>query len=150
MNTRGGGHDFNGKSIGGHALSIWVHNLKGLTYYSNFSTNSYTGRAVALGGGMKANDARSAMIINRSNATILTAGGANVNLAGGFFQGAGHSTYTSYLGLAADHVLEINAVAADGRVVTANAERNADLFWAFRGGGGGRIYNFPSMFPLLR
>ncbi|KAF2683964.1 FAD-binding domain-containing protein [Lentithecium fluviatile CBS 122367] len=132
---KGGGHDFNGKSIGGHSLSIWVHNLKSLIYHPEYSTSTYSGRAVALGGGTQAQDARNLM--SRNNATILTAGGANVGLAGGFFQGAGHSGYTSYYGLAADHVLEINAVTANGRLVTANADTNSDLFWAFRGGGGG-------------
>jgi FAD/FMN-containing dehydrogenase len=134
--TRGGGHDFNGKSIGGHALSIWVHNLKGLNYHADYTTSAYRGRAVAIGGGTQAQDART--IMARNNATLLTAGGANVGLAGGFFQGAGHSSYTSYYGLAADHVLEINAVTANGRLITANATHNADLYWAFRGGGGGK------------
>lgn len=91
--NRGGGHDFNGKSIGGHALSIWVRKLKGLNYYANYTTSTYTGRAVALGGGMQSQEARNIMV--RNNATILAAGGVNVNLAGGFFQGGGHSTYTS-------------------------------------------------------
>jgi hypothetical protein len=93
---------------------------------------------------MQAAEARTEMLKNRSNATILTAGGSNVGLAGGFFQGAGHSTYTSYYGLAADHVLEINAVTADGNFVTANAEKNSDLFWAFRGGGGGKSFSTPT------
>jgi FAD/FMN-containing dehydrogenase len=39
-------------------------------------------------------------------------------------------------GLAANNVLSIDAVTADGEVVRADATRNADLFWALRGGGG--------------
>jgi FAD/FMN-containing dehydrogenase len=39
-------------------------------------------------------------------------------------------------GLAADHVLAIHAVTADGRFVTATEETNSELFWALRGGGG--------------
>lgn len=42
----------------------------------------------------------------------------------------GHSAYTSYLGLGADQVLSI-------QVVTADADQNADLFYAMRGGGAG-------------
>jgi FAD/FMN-containing dehydrogenase len=33
-------------------------------------------------------------------------------------------------------MLEADVVLADGRYVTANTEKNADLFWALRGGGG--------------
>lgn len=40
---------------------------------------------------------------------MLVAGGPTVGIAGGFLQGAGHSTYTSYYGLATDHVLNIQA-----------------------------------------
>jgi hypothetical protein len=39
--------------------------------------------------------------------------------------------------LAADQVLEAQVVLADGQVVTANACRNSDLYYAIRGGGGG-------------
>ena len=40
-------------------------------------------------------------------------------------------------GLAVDSVLEVDIVTADGELVTANACKNSDLFWAIRGGGGG-------------
>lgn len=43
---------------------------------------------------------------------------------------------SSVYGLAADHVLAINAVTADGRFVTATESSHRDLFWALRGGGG--------------
>ncbi len=39
-------------------------------------------------------------------------------------------------GLALDNLLSAQVVLADGRVVTANASENEDLFWAIRGGGG--------------
>jgi len=38
--------------------------------------------------------------------------------------------------MAADQVLSIDIVTADGMFVTASATRNPDLFWALRGGGG--------------
>ena len=75
--------------------------------------------------------------MSRNNITFLSAGGPTVGIAGGFLQGGGHSAYTSYYGLAADQVLSIQAVTSDGRFVTADFETNTDLFWAFRGGGGG-------------
>jgi FAD/FMN-containing dehydrogenase len=71
--------------------------------------------------------------------TIIEPGGGSVGVFGGFFQGGGHSTYTSYWGLAADQILSIEVVTADGRFVTANTTSNPDLFWALRGGGGGEL-----------
>ncbi len=39
-------------------------------------------------------------------------------------------------GLACDNLLSVDLVTADGRLVTASANENADLFWALKGGGG--------------
>ncbi len=39
-------------------------------------------------------------------------------------------------GLTCDNLLACEVVSADGEVVIADAERNADLFWGLRGGGG--------------
>jgi hypothetical protein len=38
--------------------------------------------------------------------------------------------------MAADHVMALEVVTADGRFITATAEDNPDLYWALRGGGG--------------
>jgi FAD/FMN-containing dehydrogenase len=39
-------------------------------------------------------------------------------------------------GLACDNLLSVELVTADGRVVSASADENPDLFWALKGGGG--------------
>ena len=39
-------------------------------------------------------------------------------------------------GMTIDNLLSAQVVTADGKVVTASASENADLFWALRGGGG--------------
>lgn len=44
---------------------------------------------------------------------------------------------SSVYGLAADQVLALEAVLANGRFVTVTEESDRDLFWALRGGGGG-------------
>ncbi|KAH9870938.1 hypothetical protein J1614_006510, partial [Plenodomus biglobosus] len=131
------GHDFNGKSIGGYAISVWTHNLKDMAYHANYTspTGSYTGRAVAYSAGVQAYEGTALM--KKNEMTFIVAGGTTVGIAGGFLQGGGHSTYTSYYGLAADQVLALTAVTADGRVVECHEGLNEDLFWAFRGGGGG-------------
>ena len=39
-------------------------------------------------------------------------------------------------GLAADNLVSVDVVTADGRFVTASERDNSELFWAIRGGGG--------------
>ena len=53
-------------------------------------------------------------------------------------QGRGHSIIAGYYSLRANQVLSLNVVTADGRFVTADVDENPDLFYALRGGGGGK------------
>ncbi|KAH3971739.1 hypothetical protein HBH70_139220 [Parastagonospora nodorum] len=131
------GHDFNGKSIGGNSLSIWTQSLKGMTYEAEYTSpmGEYTGRAIKYSAGTQAYEGSALM--SQKNMSMIVAGGSTVGIAGGFLQGGGHSSFTSYYGLAADNVLAMTAVIADGRIVEMHNGLNEDLFWAFRGGGGG-------------
>jgi FAD/FMN-containing dehydrogenase len=61
---------------------------------------------------------------------ISTTGIAGLTLGGGF------GWLMPKFGLATDNLLSAEVVTADGRVLTANADENADLFWGLRGGGG--------------
>ena len=42
-------------------------------------------------------------------------------------------------GLTSDNIVGLEIVTAAGEIVTADAENNADLYWACRGGGGGNF-----------
>jgi len=55
----------------------------------------------------------------------------------GYLLGGGLSTYGRSFGLACNHVVSFELVTEDGELVTADAAKNQDLFWALRGGGGG-------------
>ncbi|MBX6746332.1 MAG: FAD-binding oxidoreductase, partial [Acetobacteraceae bacterium] len=68
---------------------------------------------------------------------LATTGGvvSSTGIAG-LTLGGGIGWLMSKHALALDNLLSAELVLADGRIVTASGEENADLFWALRGGGG--------------
>jgi FAD/FMN-containing dehydrogenase len=68
---------------------------------------------------------------------LATTGGViSTTGVGGLTLGGGIGWLMGKHALALDNLLSIELVLADGRVVTASPDDNADLFWALRGGGG--------------
>ena len=55
---------------------------------------------------------------------------------GGLTLGGGMGWLSRQAGLACDNLESVEIVVADGRILRASADENADLFWAVRGGGG--------------
>ncbi|KAK5112178.1 hypothetical protein LTR85_011611 [Meristemomyces frigidus] len=130
------GHDFSGKSGGAGSLSIFTHNLKDIDYIPSYNdaTTNYSGPAFKAGAGVQAYEIYAAA---RDEGLVVVGGeGQTVGVMGGYIQGGGHSPLSSIHGMAADQVLNFEVVTADGRFTTGNAQKNSDLFWALRGGGG--------------
>ncbi|KAL0936090.1 restculine oxidase [Colletotrichum truncatum] len=128
------GHDFNGRSCGSGALSIWTHHLKSINFYDNYKSSSYSGPALKVGAGVQGFELYEAA--DKYDVTAVGGEGMTVGFAGGYLAGGGHSPLSTKYGIAADSVLSIDVVTPDGRFVTANDNQNTELFWALRGGGG--------------
>ena len=66
---------------------------------------------------------------------VLHGSSPDVGIAG-YSLGGGIGWYARKLGLAANSLTAVELVVADGSLVRADADTNAELFWAVRGGGG--------------
>ncbi|KAI4242030.1 MAG: hypothetical protein L6R40_004257 [Gallowayella cf. fulva] len=129
------GHDYLGKSTGRGALGLWTHQLRSTQVIKQYRSSYYNGPALKVGAGVLGAEAQQAA----QPAGLRVVGGScpSVGIAGGYTQGAGHSTLSSLYGLGADQVLEWEVVTANGERVVATPTKNADLYFALSGGGPG-------------
>lgn len=133
---RNTGHDYNGRSTGAGALSIWTHHLKDIDAL-DWDDEFYTGKAFRVGAGVQGFEALEAS--SEHGVVVLTGECPSVGIAGGYTQGGGHSALSTIYGLSADNTLSFEVVTAAGELVTADRIQNSDLYWALSGGGGGNF-----------
>lgn len=131
---RNTGHDYNGKSTGAGALSLWMHGLKDIEI-KDWTDKHYTGKAIKMGAGVLGGEAYIAA--DAEGLQVVSGECRSVGIAGGYTQGGGHSALSSRHGMAADQTLEWEVVTGTGEYLIANRETNTDLYWALSGGGGG-------------
>jgi FAD/FMN-containing dehydrogenase len=74
----------------------------------------------------------------RTHADGLATPGPDVAAVGlgGLTLGGGFGWLSRKHGMTIDNLLSAEVVTADGKLLTASADENSDLFWALRGGGG--------------
>jgi FAD/FMN-containing dehydrogenase len=124
--VRGGGHNVAGRAVADGALMVDLSQMRGIHVDRD-------GMSVRAQGGALWSD------LNREAGLhgLATTGGAisHTGIAG-LTLGGGLGWLMAKHGLAADNLLSVELVTADGRVLDVNAESDPDLFWALRGGGG--------------
>lgn len=141
--VKASGHDYLGRSTAKSSLLISTHELQNITFTEDFIVGKKNkGTAVTVGSGVTLSTLYGAA---RAQGKVFVGGtAATVVAAGGYFQGAGHSSLSPTFGLAADNTLgrhiivshrerrilinkpEVNIVLANGTLVRANEQENSD------------------------
>lgn len=69
----------------------------------------------------------------------LPGGGCETVNVAGYMMGGGYGFTSRLYGMNCDRVVGVRLALADGTIVNANKDENADLFWAIRGGTGNQF-----------
>jgi FAD/FMN-containing dehydrogenase len=126
ISIRGGGHNIAGRSVTDGGLMIDLAEMKGMYVDPE-------ARTIRAQGGVIWSE------FNRETAVhglAVTGGAISTTGIAGLTLGGGLGWLMGIHGLAADNLLSVELVNADGSVLNVTAESDPDLFWALRGGGG--------------
>lgn len=126
--SRSGGHSWAAWGLREEALLIDTHRLAEITY------DSTTGIVIA-DAGVRGGEQLAPFLAERDR---LMPGGhcPSVGIAGFLLQG-GQGWCARGFGWAAEYLVGIDVITAEGNLVHANAAQNSDLYWAARGSGPG-------------
>jgi alkanesulfonate monooxygenase SsuD/methylene tetrahydromethanopterin reductase-like flavin-dependent oxidoreductase (luciferase family)/FAD/FMN-containing dehydrogenase len=127
LGVRSGGHGISGRSTNDGGIVVDVGALDGIEVVDEGT------RRVRLGAGATWGRVAEALAPRGWAISSGDYGGVGV---GGLATAGGVGFLGRTYGLTIDHVVAAEVVTADGRVVRASAEENADLFWGLRGAGG--------------
>jgi FAD/FMN-containing dehydrogenase len=126
ISVRGGGHNVAGRAVMDDALMIDLSLMKGI----HVDPEARTARVQ--GGVLWRELNREAGV----HGLAVTGGAISTTGVAGYTLGGGLGWLMAKYGLAADNLLSVEIVTADGRILNASETSHPDLFWAVRGGGG--------------
>lgn len=119
-----GGHDWTGRSVCRTGITLDLRSMNQVSVDRSRAT-------VTLEGGAIVRD-----VLNHLPENMAFVAGVHSQVGvSGLTLGGGYGKLNSRFGLAADTLQRAEVVLADGTRVIANAQENADLFWALRGAG---------------
>ena len=124
--VRGGGHNVAGRAVVDDAVMIDLAEMKG----TSVDPAARTVRAEAGLNWAELNGALAEHGLAVTGGAISTTGIAGLTLGGGL------GWLMAKYGLAADNLLAVELVNAEGEILDVTQESDPDLFWALRGGGG--------------
>jgi FAD/FMN-containing dehydrogenase len=126
VSVRGGGHNVAGRAVADGGLMISLADMKDVAVDPERATATAQG-GVTWG---ELNDATAAHGLAVTGGVVSTTGIAGYTLGGGL------GWLMAKHGLAADNLLAVELVTANGEVLDVDAVSHPELFWALRGGGG--------------
>ena len=126
LSVRGGGHSGPGFGTNDGGVALDFSRMRGV----RVDPNAQTARAEGGTTWGDFNTATHAFGLATTGGIISTTGTAGLTLGGGI------GYLSRGCGLSLDNLISADVVTADGKMLLANADENADLFWAIRGGGG--------------
>lgn len=126
LSVRGGGHSGPGFGTNDGGVVLDLSRMHGV----RVDPSAQTARAEGGATWGDFNTATNAFGLATTGGVISTTGIAGLTLGGGIgYLSRGH-------GLSLDNLVSADIVTADGKMLIANEQENADIFWAIRGGGG--------------
>ena len=123
---RGGGHNVGGRALCDDGLVIDLSRMRSVW------VNPSTQRVQVQGGATLGDIDRETHVFGLA----VPCGIVSKTGIGGLTLGGGVGWLIRKYGMTIDNLLSAQVVSADGKVLTASASENEDLFWALRGGGG--------------
>jgi FAD/FMN-containing dehydrogenase len=126
VSVRGGGHNVTGNAVCDDGLMIDLLPMKGIRV-DPVRRTAWAQAGVLWG---ELDHETQAFGLATTGGQISTTGIAGLTLGGGL------GWLMRTCGLTIDNLLAVDVVTADGRLLTASATENEDLFWGVRGGGG--------------